>query len=209
MRKANVVLKIALDINEYTDSRVCADCGGDCCKWHAGLYYPADLEPLTAESLAERFRSGLYAVDWWEGDIKDEHDELHNRVYFIRPRHEGVKRLRDPALSGRCVRLTDTGCDLPFRKRPTQCRALKPCCCKDLKPCGNDCEGTVSKRDTALAWIPYQQLIADAELLFDNHAHTGQPAATIEYRTMADLDLRHRHHYHPERGSPMEIGTWQ
>jgi len=158
--------RIALSAAEHANRRMCADCGGECCKEYAGAYFPADLAPLTAESLAERLLTGAYAIDWWDGDPRSRQDE-YGRVCFIRPAHEGAQTLRDPSFGGVCVRLTEAGCNLPFRKRPMMCRALKP---RRHRRCRGTFKHPATKRRGAIAWIPHQQLISDAESLANGAA---------------------------------------
>ena len=150
-----------LDVAKYIDAAICADCGGYCCKQCAGPYFPEDFATLTAVSLTASLSSKAYAIDWWIGDPRDEDEDELDQAYFIRPAHKDVHSLRDPSWGGCCIHLTDKGCNLSFRQRPKGCRMLIP-----GRPSPDNCRlagDLSSKQDAAIAWIPYQQIILDAE----------------------------------------------
>lgn len=136
------------------DTKICTACGGSCCKHLAGAYYPDDLMPLSVNSLVERFKTGQYAVDWWEGDPREDHDEL-GQAEFIRPAHKGTSRLRDPSWGGKCIHLTEKGCILSFDDRPQECREIIPCA-------DGNCHLEMPKRGAAIAWLPYRRMIKGA-----------------------------------------------
>jgi hypothetical protein len=140
------------------DDAVCTACGGKCCQHYAGGYHPDDLAPVTAESLARRFADGIYAIDWWEGDVRPGKTEWSTSM-FIRPAHVGVTSLRDPAWSGLCTHWSPVdGCCFEPQHRPRACREIVP-------KKGGDCIGPFDKEATALAWAPYQDTIREAEAL--------------------------------------------
>jgi len=139
---------------------ICVACKRHCCKEYSGGYHPEDLEPLSVDSLVARFIISKCAIDWWEGDPREDQYEL-GVAYYIRPAHKGVRKLCDPSWGGECCHLTQEGCALVFDKRPWQCRELVP-------ELGHKCSKGVDKREVALAWIPYQKMIIEAKTLILN-----------------------------------------
>jgi len=136
----------------YEDKEICKECKGECCKQYSGCTYPEDFDiDNLYEDLAEKFKSGKWAIDWYE-NFDDEHPD----GYFVRPAHVGVKKLFDPSWGGVCVFLTPTGCSLPFEKRPTGCRWMKP---RRDHECFSEKGG---KRDAAKAWKPYWDVLLEA-----------------------------------------------
>ncbi len=144
----------------YGPLKYCAECGGNCCKSYAGCAWPQDLEPLTEKHLLKLFRSGAWAIDWYEGDPRpedsyEEEDYLGSEAYVVRPAHTNEPgELLDPSWGGECVMLRSTGCALKHEDRPTQCRMLKPR--KD-----ESCTASTDwhKQQAAIAWIPYHDLL--------------------------------------------------
>jgi Fe-S-cluster containining protein len=129
------------------DAARCAACGGACCKSLPGAAFPEDFP--TAESVQEALATGRWALDWWEGDPREGHDEL-TEAYFLRPATKGKEGVvRDPSWGGECTFLTPKGCELPAERRPRECRMLTP------RPKGVDCmgDGTAGKRAAAVAWL--------------------------------------------------------
>ncbi|KKN91167.1 hypothetical protein LCGC14_0220330 [marine sediment metagenome] len=140
------------------DTVICTACGGDCCKKCSGAYHPDDLKPVTVDSLASRFADGIYAIDWWEGDVRPGKDEWPISL-FIRPAHVGITKLHDPSWGGVCIHWNATnGCCFELHHRPKTCRELVP------KDNGN-CIGPFNKEEAAMAWVPYQQKIEKAAVI--------------------------------------------
>lgn len=117
------------------------------------MYHPGDLEPLTVDSLAARFATGLYAIDRWS-DFDEDCGEM-GQAFFIRPSCEGDDGLYRPSYGGICVHLAAGGCRLPFQVRPRGCRDLQPVA-------GSDCLGDYSMQAAVIAWLPYERTITAA-----------------------------------------------
>lgn len=136
------------------DKEICRSCGGKCCKALPGSLVPRDIGEVTVPALVELFNTGLYSIDWWEGDPREEKDEI-DQAYFIRPRIKGTRKLFDGAWGGECIFLTDAGCKFQLKDRPSQCRTLKP-------TEGERCVGAHGKNYYAILWLPYTDLILEA-----------------------------------------------
>lgn len=54
-----------------------------------------------------------------------------------------------------CVFLGEGGCRLPFGERPRMCQSLEP-------DAGGECQAAWDRRSAALAWAPWQGLVAEA-----------------------------------------------
>ena len=139
----------------YLNVELCKACGGKCCKHMPGIAYPVDFKKPLLQSLIRAFKSGMWAIDWYEGDPT--RDDKLTQVYYIRPRIKGIKELFDPSWGGECVFLTTKGCTLKPLERPKTCRMLEPA---SLTKCVFHAAGT--KRVCAIAWLPYQDIILKA-----------------------------------------------
>lgn len=134
---------------------ICAECGGTCCKQLPGAAMPADFGGADLGLLTEAFKSGKWAVDWWEGDPTD--GDL-DRAYWIRPAIRGGHNLFDPSWGGTCIFHGDDGCALDLQDRPQECRELQPV----PKP-RDGCVATgITKKEAAIAWIEHFDVIEEA-----------------------------------------------
>jgi len=139
----------------YLPTKACAACGGACCKKLPGSTAPKDWGAPDRKKMTRRLTAALgqkYAIDWWEEDADNPEME------FVRPSTtEQVGLIRDPSWGGECVFLTGSGCSLPFSKRPYECRMLEPC------PPGCIQHAGEPKLGAAKLWVPYQDVILEAE----------------------------------------------
>lgn len=130
------------------NKELCTSCGGKCCKSFAGTCSPVDFEEMSYKHLKTILDTGKYSIDWWEGK---------KSTLFIRPRHKNSP-IVDPAWKGECNFLASTGCELPYEKRPTQCKELIP------MVSDKECYGETSKKELIFRWKPYQQILRKLEL---------------------------------------------
>lgn len=139
----------------FENPELCKKCGGSCCKFMPGANFPEDFNLPSKEKLEIALKSGLYTIDWWEGDPRPNKNKL-SRGYFIRPAIKGKEgKTTDPTWGGVCTFLSRTGCKLSSDERPTNCKMIEPrpekegCILHDKK----------SKQGSAVAWIPYHKII--------------------------------------------------
>lgn len=138
----------------YLDIDICKKCGGRCCKSMPGSTYPEDFEKPLLENLVEAFKSGNWAIDWWEGDPTNKNNL--EKAYYIRPRTKGDNDLFDPSYGGECIFLNEKGCTLKSEERPQSCRLLEP------KEDGACILHGKSKRGAAIAWLSFTTVILKA-----------------------------------------------
>lgn len=145
------------------DSTACAACGGACCKSMPGGTHPDDWgAPNTSimfDRLVVALSSGLWSIDWWEGDPRglEEGDAGYvSQGLYVRPATKGDEgRTFHASWGGECTFLTPAGCTLAHDARPLECRALEP-------KYPMRCEQHHGKNLTATAWIPYHDILLDA-----------------------------------------------
>lgn len=153
-----VQISVKLNLN----ATICSSCKGACCKYQPGITAPKQwgkTKKEIAENLAVAFAAGRWAVDWWEGDTEPDGDL--NDVYFVRPHAVGYDQ--DTLFHGaghdrQCNFLGKTGCELAPEARPDGCLQLVP------EPLHENClpKGAPSKREYAVMWRPYQDVIMKA-----------------------------------------------
>jgi hypothetical protein len=139
----------------YVNTKLCKMCNGRCCKEMPGCAFPHDFEQPLLESLQVAFKSGNWAIDWWEGDPTGKNKI--DRAFYIRPRIKGNHGIYHPAWSGACVFFENgKGCKLTIDERPSNCKAVEPK--KDF----NCIVHKYNKKAAAIAWIPYHNVIEQA-----------------------------------------------
>jgi Fe-S-cluster containining protein len=161
----SVSLPIVRDSFERPD--LCGPCGGACCARAPGEGFPEDFgapdRDVVRNRLLDRFRSGRWSFDWWEGDPRDDGggDALSLSYY---PRPSTIKKVgavTDPSWGGACTFLGEKGCT-DFENRPTGCRSLQPMPPDKPGATHGECRTVYGgKREAAIAWIPYQDIIED------------------------------------------------
>ena len=138
-------------IRAYKNKAICTKCGGRCCRSQPGAAFPKDFDIDNMHiSLAKAFKTGNWAIDWWEGDPTGQE---RDRTYFVRPAIKDVTRLFDPTWGGECIFLDQSGCKVSSEQRPKGCRELEP------KKGGNCIDHSKGKQAAAIAWIPYEKII--------------------------------------------------
>jgi len=146
----------------YIKSRICKACGGRCCNGTPGTCHLSDFKDRN--HILETLRGGRYCLAWWEGDPRDEVDEL-DRAYFIRPAGKGLEgKLLDPTWGDiGCTFLTAKGCELEGDKRPKGCRLLEP---MPSYPCRDHSGG---KKEAAISWLQH-----DLESIIEEVSNRGK-----------------------------------
>lgn len=147
----------------YKNKAICTKCGGRCCKSQSGAAFPEDFDVDNLHSsLVQAFKSGNWAIDWWEGDPTG---NGRNQTYFVRPALKNTSRLFDPTWGGECGFLASSGCKVTLKERPKGCRELEP------KKKGDCIDHSKGKKAAAIAWIPYEKTILNAanEISKDNN----------------------------------------
>lgn len=142
----------------YLNIEICKKCGGVCCKKLPGATYPEDFEEPLLESLVETFKSGDWAIDWWEGNPTHTGRREIDKAYYVRPRTKNSTKLFNPSWGGGCIFLDKKGCKLLPEERPKSCRMLEP------KLGGVDCihHDSTGKRGAAIAWLPFTTVVLEA-----------------------------------------------
>lgn len=156
----NEILK-ALKIQLNNENReVCSKCQGKCCKTMGCHYSPRDFEKITKETLRDFIKQGFVSIDWWEGDVLDTYERYRSCYLRIRNRdifnETKLAPIVDPSYGGKCMLLTENGCLLKFEDRPMGGRNLIPKS-KDEKYC----QTTYSKKDAAIEWYPYNDILEE------------------------------------------------
>ena len=160
----------------YLKTDICKECGGKCCKHMPGITHPCDFKNPLEESLIEAFRSGHWAIDWYDGDPVKYRYKLHN-VLFIRPKVKGVSELFDPTWGGECIFLAYDGCTLKPLERPRGCRLMEPMTTNKCLLHGGD------KAACTRPWISYQKVILKAARAVGEsikNAHRSEAPSSME-----------------------------
>jgi Fe-S-cluster containining protein len=140
----------------FDNEKVCAACGGECCKRFPGSAFPEDFGlPEDTSRIREALKSGRWCIDWWEGDSTGKREGAW-RTLFVRPAIKGKEgRIYDPSWGGECTFLTNSGCSIDSDHRPLGC--------KKLEPKGGGCilHDNADKKASSIAWVKYEALLLE------------------------------------------------
>lgn len=140
---------------DYPSAEACRKCNGVCCKALPGMAVPEDFGGDLLESLTKAFKTGKWAIDWWEGDLPVEYNG--DRGYHVRPKVKNVDNLFDPSCGGVCTFFTSgAGCSLSLLDRPAVCRSLELI---DGSTCN---QHGADKEWASVLWVPYHDEILKA-----------------------------------------------
>lgn len=152
-----------IENNERPD--LCATCGGACCRTRPGIEAPARF--LAAEEPAAALAAALSSRDWilaehvgvpWVNGVPPPEEDRYRLIRYPRPAtvaERGAGGAPSPGDFAPCVFLGPGGCRLSFPDRPRMCRSLEPAA-------DGDCVAAWGRREAALAWLPEQELVAEA-----------------------------------------------
>lgn len=135
------------NIPTFEPNETCKLCQGGCCRNMGCHFSPDDFEEISFESLKTEIDKGYISIDWWE-------DWDKGNQYYLRIRNVDSPII-DPSWGGRCILLTDSGCSLPFEKRPLGARALKPRERYD----GSFCHSYYTKEQCKNDWLKYDDIL--------------------------------------------------
>jgi Fe-S-cluster containining protein len=112
--------------------------------------------------------TGKWVVDCWEGDPRvrtgeidrDDFENMFGSVDFLRPRASEDRSgfFSREFCPGRCVFLTDDGCELSEDERPYACRVLEP----GVEKCTTHDPRGHAKLTCSLEWLEHAELIREA-----------------------------------------------
>ena len=166
---------------------ICKKCGGTCCKNTGCALIPADLpddDIKDIDSIRKLLMSGKYSLDYYYYDHDSEDDpdpSADGELYFIRIRNKHAP-VADYAYTGNgCVLLTETGCSLDYKHRPTQGQMLTPV---------DDefgCEEGLKKIDVALMWSDYNDMLAELWNEFREDLTKGIPQDELENMIVSSM----------------------
>lgn len=179
MGEVNFVMIKGLDKERiFTESEICRNCNGSCCKHDGCAFSPQDFyvfqNPFSDEERYKYLKHFLkrgYASIAFES-LNQAKYIMKNYIYFpgdltlkylldgegalyirMRNRREGSVSIFNYDLNeGGCVFLTENGCKLSFEERPRSGRELIP-------NVYHDCISLYSEYQAAIDWYPYQRIL--------------------------------------------------
>ena len=143
--------KIEKDYNLSRDvnSKICSECGGECCKKCGCHFSPEDFKEISFDFLKKEMEKGYISIDYVDGEMILE----PVGIYFLRIRNRDFPIVDTGYNRGTpCILLTEKGCKLEYEKRPAGGRLLIP---KENKKCYSKYE----VEDSCKEWKPYQGIL--------------------------------------------------
>lgn len=150
-------IKKDYDIPELINAKICAECGGRCCKSCGCHFSPDDFPEISFEYLKKELEKGYISIDLVDGEIIYE----NTFIYILRIRNYNApivdtkSYFRTP-----CVLLTKNGCKLDYEHRPTGGKLLIPK--ETISTSYGEERHCISKydiEDCCYEWKPYQKVL--------------------------------------------------
>ena len=137
----------------------CKACGGQCCTVMPCAFHPDDFKELDESSVKKLLNQGLVCLQKISTDIYIGDDMKYVYAYILRPKAEGNLKAKQTPKFGKCMFLTDKGCMLIFRWRPSEGRHLIPM--KNNKDCYIDDEKYEFENILKAWYFRYHDLLSE------------------------------------------------
>lgn len=154
-------------VGNLDNPTVCGDCKGKCCQRCPGFTLPIELgapdRKLLKKNIEARLRTSRWTLYRYEGPIGN---IGNGAVHILRPAIKNFEFMTVGPPIGPCAFLGETGCGLSEAERPSQCRSLLPAPNYFTDYKNATCRGLGTEKPIesyALAWLPYNQLLINAE----------------------------------------------
>lgn len=155
-RRRNIVKDY--DKAKNVNSKICSECGGECCKRCGCHFSPDDFKEISFKILKKEIEKGYISIDYVDGEM------IYRSlgVYILRARNAG-RPIFDTGYireSG-CILLSDKGCKLDYEHRPSGGRLLIPTknTTKFLFGEHRICSSTYGIEECCYEWMPHQEII--------------------------------------------------
>lgn len=137
--------------------RICAECGGECCKRCGCEFSPDDFKEISFEYLKDEMEKGYISIAY----VPDEICYDPFGVYILRVRNREAPVVDLGYRRSPCILLTEKGCKLNYKDRPSGGKLLIPSR-KVYEFMGEKkrvCPTSYGIRDCCYEWKPHQRII--------------------------------------------------
>lgn len=159
--------------------KVCAKCGGKCCKSSGCSLMPHDVWQMSVKGIKEMLDTGHYSIRVIELIF----DNKVEYIVGMSTRRVNNQRVENNWMDGPCVLLEEHGCMLSDAQRPT-CALLSIPSTDPLK----DCELIITHPEYTMAWKKHATILN--KVLKDETGHTPEEqyieSAMLTYKILAD-----------------------
>lgn len=144
-------------IFKNVNKKICKECGGECCKNCGCHFSPDDFKEISFEFLKKEMEKGYISIDYVHGNLIFESSGL----YILRIRNQGAPIVDLGYKRTPCILLTEKGCKLKYRKRPSGGKYLVPSNqFSSNKPTPiRKCLSIYTIVDCCYDWKPYQKIL--------------------------------------------------
>lgn len=145
------------DISENVNSKICSECGGRCCKQCGCFFSPYDFKEISFEFLKKEIEEKGYISI---GYVDPDKSKMTFDVFILRIRNQGKPVVDTSYGRKQCILLTEQGCKLDYKHRPTGGKLLIPS--KE-----GPCISKYTLMDCAKEWQSYQRVIFELMEYFE------------------------------------------
>ena len=151
-------IKKDYDYSKNVNSKICSECGGECCKRCGCHFSPDDFKEISFDFLKKEIEKGYISIDYVDGEV------IYQSfgVYILRVRNQGAPVVDTGLERTPCILLTKKGCKLDYEHRPTGGKLLIP----SSEVFGifgevKNCQSNYSIEDCCYEWKPHQRILRD------------------------------------------------
>lgn len=155
-------IKKKYNILKNTSKKICSKCGGECCKNCGCHFSPDDFKEISFEYLKKEMEKGYISIDHVDGELISQ----SFGVFILRIRNQGAPIVDLGYKRTPCILLTEEGCKLKYKNRPSGGKLLIPSkkFIKDIFGCDTstrNCQTRYTIRDCCYEWKPHQKILVD------------------------------------------------
>ncbi len=149
---------------ENVNSKLCSDCKGECCKRCGCHFSPEDFAEISFEFLKKEIQKGYISIDYFSKVTTC----MDTGAYIIRIRNQASPIVDLDQRIRPCILLTERGCKLDYKHRPSGGKLLKPKVEGRGKKKRRTCYSTYNITACCQEWMPYQKLLQRLVKYFKN-----------------------------------------
>ena len=154
-------IKKNYSIFRNVNKKICKQCGGECCKNCGCHFSPDDFKEISFEFLKKEIEKGYISIDYVDGEL------IYKSfgIYILRIRNQGAPIVDLGYNRTPCILLTEKGCKLKYKNRPSGGKLLIPSnqFRKSIfQPNAiRNCQPKYTIEDCCYEWKPHQEILIE------------------------------------------------
>lgn len=152
--------------SKNVNAKICAECGGQCCKRCGCIFSPDDFKEISFDFLRMEIEKWYITIDFFSAEAlcRD------IGVYVLRVRNQNSPIVYSGTKESPCILLTEKGCKLSYDERPSGGKLLIPSKRTSiiLGEKEHICPSLYTYRDACYEWLPHKSILSDLADYFED-----------------------------------------